>query len=193
MKCRVDYTPAVGNLSRLTEAVERAGPYTATRAAEASEPELDKEAQATEKEYRSLMRKWWFAAAVGAPTMILSYPYLIPVLRDWLPRGSAALWWVWAVMGIASLAVLIYSGSQFFIGMWEGLKHRSANMHTLIAVGTGVAWIYSTIALVFPQIFPSEEMTDVYYDVTVVVTALVVLGLAMELKAKGRTSRRSRS
>ncbi|HLF00780.1 MAG TPA: copper-translocating P-type ATPase, partial [Anaerolineales bacterium] len=83
---------------------------------------------------------------------------------------------------------LIYSGSQFFTGMWEGLKHRSANMHTLIAVGTGVAWIYSTIALIFPQIFPSEEFTDVYYDVTVVVTALVVLGLAMELKAKGRTS-----
>ena len=185
---RVDYTPAVGDLKVLTQAVERAGPYTATRAAEASEPELDQEAQATAREYRSLMHKWWFAAAVGAPTMILSYPYLIPGLRDWLPRGSAALWWVWAVMGIASLAVLIYSGSQFFVGMWEGLKHRSANMHTLIAVGTGVAWIYSTIALVFPQIFPSEEMTDVYYDVTVVVTALVVLGLAMELKAKGRTS-----
>ena len=185
---RVDYTPAVGDLKLLTKAVERAGPYTATRAAEASEPELNQEAQATAKEYRALMRKWWFAAAVGAPTMILSYPYLIPGLRDWLPRGSAALWWLWAVMGIASLAVLIYSGSQFFVGMWEGLKHRSANMHTLIAVGTGVAWIYSTIALLFPQIFPSAEMTDVYYDVTVVVTALVVLGLAMELKAKGRTS-----
>jgi P-type Cu+ transporter len=79
---RVDYTPAVGDLRLLTQAVERAGPYTATRAAEASEPELDKEAAATETEYRALMRKWWFAAAVGAPTMILSYPYLIPGLRD---------------------------------------------------------------------------------------------------------------
>jgi Cu+-exporting ATPase len=185
---KVDYSPAIGDLSRLTQAVERAGPYTATRAAEASEPELDKEAAATEKEYRTLMRKWWFAAAVGAPTMILSYPYLIPGLRDWLARGSAALWWIWFAMGLASLAVLAYSGSQFFVGMWEGLKHRSANMHTLIALGTGVAWIYSTIALLFPQIFPSEAFTDVYYDVTVVVTALVVLGLAMELKAKGRTS-----
>jgi len=185
---KVDYTPAVGNLSRLTQAVERAGPYTATRAAEASEPELDKEAQATEQEYRSLMRKWWFAAAVGAPTMILSYPYLIPGLHELLSRGSAALWWLWFAMGIASLAVLAYSGSQFFIGMWEGLKHRSANMHTLIALGTSVAWIYSTVALFFPQVFPSADMVDVYYDVTVVVTALVVLGLAMELKAKGRTS-----
>jgi Cu+-exporting ATPase len=185
---RVEVALAGGSLDDLARAVESAGPYKATRAAEASEPEMDKEAQATAREYRSLMRKWWFAAAVGAPTMLLSYPWIIPGLRDWLPRGSEPLRLVWYVMGIASLAVLVYSGSQFFAGMWEGLKRRSANMHTLIAMGTGVAWLYSTIALLFPGLFPSEEFTDVYYDVTVVVTGLVVLGLAMELKAKGRTS-----
>ncbi|MEW5985249.1 MAG: heavy metal translocating P-type ATPase [Chloroflexota bacterium] len=185
---RIEYSPVIGDLGLLTKAVEIAGPYKATRAAEASEPELDKEAQATEREYRSLLRKWWFGAAVGVPTMVLSYPWLFPVLRDWFPRGSDNLHTVWYAMGLASLAVLAYSGSQFFVGMWQGLKHRSANMHTLIALGTGVAWLYSTIALLFPQIFPSEAFTDVYYDVTVVVTALVVLGLAMEIKAKGRTS-----
>lgn len=185
---KVEYAPVIGDLGQLTKAVEAAGPFKATRAAEASEPEMDAETQAMDKEYRSLMRKWWFAAAIGVPTMLLSYPWLFPVLRDWFPRGSPQLMYIWYAMGIASLAVLIYSGNQFFIGMWEGLKHRSANMHTLIAVGTGVAWIYSTIAMIFPQIFPSQEFTDVYYDVTVVVTALVVLGLAMELKAKGRTS-----
>jgi len=134
------------------------------------------------------MRKWWFGAAVGVPTMILSYPWLFPGLRDVFTRGSAGLWWLWAAMGVASLAVLVYSGSQFFTGAWEALKHRSANMHTLIAIGTGTAWIYSSVALLFPQIFPSADMTDVYYDVTVVVTALVVLGMAMEVKARGRTS-----
>ena len=139
-------------------------------------------------EYRALMRKWWFGAAVGVPTMVLSYPWLIPGLRDVFPRGSDQLWWLWVAMGVASLAVIVYSGNQFFTGAWEALKHRSANMHTLIAVGTGTAWIYSTIALLFPQLFPSAEMTDVYYDVTVVVTALVVLGMAMEVKARGRTS-----
>src|SRR3990172_5908596 len=184
----VEYAPASADLERLARAVESAGPYQAQRAAEASDSELDKEAQATEKEYRSLMRKWWFAAAVGVPTMILSYPWLFPGLRDLFPRGGDNLLYVWYAMGVASLAVLAYSGSQFFAGMWQGLKRRSANMHTLIALGTGVAWIYSTIALLFPQIFPSAEFTEVYYDVTVVVTALVVLGLAMELKAKGRTS-----
>jgi Cu+-exporting ATPase len=134
------------------------------------------------------MRKWWFAAAVGAPTMVLSYPWLFPGLGDLFTRGSAALWWLWVAIGIASLAVLVYSGNQFFTGAWEALRHRSANMYTLIAIGTGTAWIYSTVALLFPQIFPSAAMTDVYYDVTVVVTALVVLGMAMEVKARGRTS-----
>lgn len=139
-------------------------------------------------EYQALMRKWWFAAAVGAPTMFLSYPWLIPGLRDIFVRGSAALWVLWAVMGVASFAVLAYSGRQFFTGAWEALRHRQANMHTLIAIGTGTAWVYSSVALLFPQLFPSAEMTDVYYDVTVVVTALVVLGMAMEVKARGRTS-----
>jgi len=62
-EAKVEYSPVVGDLSQLTKAVESAGPYKATRAAEASEPELDKEAQVTEQEYRSLMRKWWSAAA----------------------------------------------------------------------------------------------------------------------------------
>lgn len=84
----VDYTPTIGDVNRLAQAVERAGPYTATRAVEASEPELDKEAQATAREYRTLLRKWWFGAAVGVPTILLSYPWLIPGLRDWFPRGS---------------------------------------------------------------------------------------------------------
>jgi P-type Cu+ transporter len=134
------------------------------------------------------MRKWWFAAAVGAPTMVLSFPWLIPGVRDIFVHGSVQLWWLWATMGVASLAVLIYSGNQFFTGAWQALKHRSANMHTLIAVGTGTAWVYSTVALLFPGLFPSAQMAEVYYDVTVVVTALVVLGMAMEVKARGRTS-----
>ena len=149
----------------------------------ASTPAADRQA-----EYRGLMRKWWFGAVVGLPTMALSYPWLIPGLRDAFPRGSEQLWWLWFAMGVASLAVIAYSGNQFFTGAWESLKHRSANMHTLIAIGTGTAWLYSTVALLFPAIFPSAEMTDVYYDVTVVVTALVVLGMAMEVKARGRTS-----
>ncbi|MEK7861078.1 MAG: HAD-IC family P-type ATPase, partial [Chloroflexota bacterium] len=140
------------------------------------------------REYRRLMRKWWFGAAVAAPTMVLSYPWLVPGLADLFPRGSVQLHHLWVAMGVASFFVLAYSGSQFFAGFIESLRHRSANMHTLIAIGTGTAWLYSSVALAAPQLFPSAEFTEVYYDVTAVVTSLVVLGMAMEIKARGRTS-----
>lgn len=71
-----------------------------------------------EHEYRTLMRKWWFGAAVGVPTMVLSYPWLFPGLRDWFPRETVQIRVLWAVIGLAALAVLAYSGSQFFAGAW---------------------------------------------------------------------------
>lgn len=185
---RVEYVPSAVSLEALVKAVQTAGPYDATLAAGTSESRLDQLAIEREQEYRSLMRKWWFGAAVAVPTMILSYPHLFPVLRDLFPRGSLALRLLWGFLALASLAVMAYSGSQFFIGMWQGLKRRQATMHTLIATGTGAAWLYSTVVLLFPQFVPTPELVDVYYDVSVVVTALVVLGLALEVKAKGRTS-----
>ncbi|NLG68312.1 MAG: copper-translocating P-type ATPase [Firmicutes bacterium] len=194
---RVVYDESTASLEAVTRAIEGAGYRVideatgvdgASRDVKPPTSEAEPRESDEEREYRSLMRKWWFGAAVGTFTMIFSYPWLFPYLRDVFPRGSEQLRALWMVMGVLSLAVMVYSGSQFFVGMWYSLKNRQANMHTLIAVGTGVAWIYSTIAVLFPQIFPEAEMTEVYYDVTVVVTALVVLGLAMEIKAKGRTS-----
>ncbi|PWG73945.1 hypothetical protein DF186_20440, partial [Enterococcus hirae] len=67
-------------------------------------------------------------------------------------------------------------------------KNRSANMHTLIAVGITAAWLYSTVAVLFPEIFPTEALAEVFYDVTAVVVAVVNLGLALEIRAKGRSS-----
>jgi Cu+-exporting ATPase len=171
----------------LKRAIEASG-YEATEAPAATGAGVAAQETEQDIEYRTLMRKFWFGAAVSVFTMIFSYPWLFPYLRDWLPRGSEELRYVWMGMGVLSLAVMAYSGNQFFTGMWSALRHRSANMHTLIAIGTGIAWTYSTIAVLFPQIFPGEAFTEVYYDVTAVVTALVVLGLAMEVKARGRTS-----
>jgi Cu+-exporting ATPase len=182
----VEYLPSATNFRALKDAVETAGPYRATDASMVSE--TDGAVSEQEREYRQLMRKWWFAAVVAIPTIIFSYPFLIPGLNDRLPAGSTQLRLVWGLMAIASLAVLAYSANQFYLGMWEGLIHRQATMHTLIATGISVAWLYSTVALLFPRIFPSGRFVDVYYDVTVVVTALVVLGLALEIKARGRTS-----
>ena len=134
------------------------------------------------------MRKFWFAAIVSIPVMGLSYPDLIPGLRDWMPMGSETRRIVWALLGVLTLPVLVWSGSQFFSGMWDGLKHRSANMHTLIAIGVSAAFVYSVVAVAYPAMFPTVALAEVFWDVTSVVIALVVLGLALELKAKGRTS-----
>ena len=184
----VRYVPARTDVEAVRKAVASAGYAVADAPPSVSSPAVDRESEERDREYRTLMRQWWFGAGVGTFTMIMSYPWLFPGLGRVFSRESHRLWYMWVGMGVASLGVMLYSGRHFFTGAWQALTHRSANMHTLIALGTGVAWIYSTIALMFPRIFPSREFADVYYDVTVVVIALVDLGLAMELRAKGRTS-----
>jgi Cu+-exporting ATPase len=145
----------------------------------------DVERVETERRYRLLMRKFWFAAVVSLPVIYFSYPEIFPGVPE---KGSTALRWVWLAMGVLTLPVLAWSGSQFFSGAWGAFRHRSANMHTLIATGISAAWLYSTTAVVFPGFFPDEMLRDVFYDVTAVVTALVVLGMALELRARARTS-----
>jgi P-type Cu+ transporter len=98
----VEYLPSVADLSAIKSAVASAGYKVIEAPALSSQTEADKEAEEREREYRSLMRKWWFGAAVGTFTMIMSYPWLFPVLRDWFPRESHSLWYMWAGMGIAA-------------------------------------------------------------------------------------------
>ncbi|HKZ75801.1 MAG TPA: heavy metal translocating P-type ATPase, partial [Actinomycetota bacterium] len=142
------------------------------------------------REYRTLMRKFWVSAAISLPVVLLSYPWLVPGLRDvsWAARGSDGLLWAWRGLGVLTLPVLVWGGSRFFEGLWAAARSRAANMHTLIGVGIAAAWLYSSVAVIAPGIFPDPDLAEVYYDVTAVVTALVVLGLGLELKAKGKTS-----
>jgi len=183
----VDYQPERADFEQIRGAIERAG-YRVANAAVATKASGDPEDLAREAEYRLLMRKFWFAAAVSVPVVALSYPDLIPGLRDWMPMGSTTRRMVWALLGVLSLPVLLWSGSQSFQGMWDGLKHRAANMHTLIAIGITAAYLYSVVAVAMPGLFPRPALAEVFWDVTTVVVALVVLGLALEIKAKGRTS-----
>ncbi len=180
----VGYLPEFTSLEALERSVEEAG-YTAGKAP-GEEPE-DREQAERQREYATLMRKFWFSILIGIPVMALSYPDYIG-LGGLLPRGSTALRVVWAFMGVATLPVLLWAGSQFFVGAWNAFRHRSADMHTLIAIGTSSAWIYSTVAVIFPGIFPRAELADVFYDVTAIVIALVDLGMALELRARSRTN-----
>ena len=154
-----------------------------------TEPE-DREAQAIAKEYRSLVRKFWFAAAISIPVMLVAYPELPWLYLPTLFVSNVSenlIRWLYALSAIATMPVMAYSGRQFFTGAWTALKRHSADMNTLIALGTSAAWIYSSVALLIPNIFPEGTATP-FYDVTAIVTALVVLGQALEVRAKGQTS-----
>ena len=183
----IEYRPALIDIKGLSHAVEESG-YSLAPAMEATEESVDRHADEQKSEYRGLMRKFWFAAIVSLPVMFFSYPDFIPGLREWMPMGSDNRRIVWGVLGLMTLPVLAWSGSQFYTGMWAALKHRTANMHTLIASGISAAFLYSAVAVLFPQWFPTQALAEAFWDVSTVVVALVVLGMALEVKAKGRTS-----
>jgi P-type Cu+ transporter len=183
----IEYQPEKVDFPTIRKAIESAG-YRLAEPMIDPNAELDPAEAANEQEYRTLMRKFWFAAAISIPVMALSYPDLVPGLRDWMPMGSETRRMVWSLLGLVSLPVMIWAGSQFYTGMWDALKHRAANMHTLIAIGISAAFAYSVVTVAWPRFFPRMALAEVFWDVTDVVIALVVLGLALEIKAKGRTS-----
>ena len=184
----IEYDPETVDFDAIRKAIASAGYRVAEPKIDPASETLDPAEAANEQEYRNLMRKFWFAAAISVPVMALSYPDLIPGLREWMPMGSGTRRIVWSLLGVLSLPVLVWAGSQFFIGMWDALKHRAANMHTLIAIGISAAYLYSVVAVAWPGLFPNMALAEVFWDVTDVVVALVVLGLALEIKAKRRTS-----
>ncbi|SHG37853.1 Cu+-exporting ATPase [Fodinibius roseus] len=173
--------------SRLSDPVEDDKKTGKQEKLKTKEEPVDENQLAREKEYKSLMWKFIFSAVISIPVMIFSYPDFLG-LPDQFQRGTDLLYWIWFSMGVVTLPVMFWAGSHFYTGAWAAFKNRSANMHTLIAVGITAAWLYSTVAVLFPEIFPTEALAEVFYDVTAVVVALVDLGLALEIRAKGRSS-----
>ena len=184
---RIEYLPDMVDFESIQGILKTTG-YEASKAVEASDSTLQNQVSEQQSEYSALMRKFWFAAVVSIPVLIFSYPDFIPVLRDWMPMGSMNRRVIWGVLGLLTMPVLLWSGSQFYTGTWSALKHRTANMHTLISAGITAAFVYSAIAVLFPQWFPEQALAEAFWDVSTVVVALVVLGMAMEVKAKGKTS-----
>jgi Cu+-exporting ATPase len=142
----------------------------------------EEESQA--RSYRALMRKFWFAAAVAVPVLL---SMLIDIIPSW---HEATMPWH-QLIGIGSavitLPVLAWSGGQFFSGAWNNFRNHNTNMDTLVALGTGAAWAYSTVVAVAPGLFP-KDARGMYFDAAVIVIALIVLGQALEMRAKSRSS-----
>jgi len=145
-------------------------------------PEDDAAREAQEAaHYRALLRKTVAAGAVG-------FPLFIGDLLGWLPMldaGGAQLFW--ALVGVATLAVLVYAGGHFFVGAWKAFRAHNATMDTLIALGTGSAWVYSTLVVIFPESVPALSR-HAYFEAAAVIIALLNLGQALEMRARGKTS-----
>jgi Cu+-exporting ATPase len=131
--------------------------------------------------YRRLWRKTLVAGAVAAPLFIGEMFMLFPMLT--MPGGRV----YGVIAGLATLFVLVYSGGHFFRGAWKSLRNHNANMDTLIALGTGAAWVYSVAVLAAPALVPVRAQ-HAYFEAAAVIIALINLGQALELRARGKTS-----
>ena len=182
---RVRYVPEGFDADAIREAVTAAG-YGVDAAAEAEEMEetLRRRDEEREAETARLFRRFWLGAVLGLPVVLIGHAHWIPALRD-VPLEAMRPWW--ALSGVLTVPIMVYVGGRFFSGGWSAFRRHDANMDTLVALGTGAAWIYSTVAVAFPELFP-EGTAHPFYEATAVVITLVVLGQALEARAKGRTS-----
>ena len=151
-EARVQYLPSLTDLSALDRAIESTG-YKAVPAETELPPGGEEDAH--EREYRRLFNRFLFAAVISVPALLLGYPEVFPYLRS-IPDATMRL--IEAVLAVLTLAVMAYSGSGFYRGAWSALRHRSADMNTLVALGTGAAWLYSVTATAVPQIFPARHL-----------------------------------
>jgi len=205
----VDYVPGATTAEDLERAVEQAGFHVAEPIP--TEDPVERERIARRREIRSLTWKLVLAAAVTVMAMLGSMllmaeqsdttfkqvdllgRLLMPLAMKLDARlgGRLALDARWLKLGLAilTLPVVLWSGQQFYRGAWSGFKHRTADMNTLIGVGTGAAFLYSLVATLAPGLFTRAGLpADVYYEAVSAIIALILLGRLLEARAKGRTS-----
>jgi len=165
----------------LINAIEQAGYKAKISTADNDDKALDEKEKADQAHYKTLMRDMSIALAVGIPLMV--YGLLGGPMTVSTPNEQM----VWLAVGLLTLSVMFFSGKHFYVGAWKSFKNHSANMDTLIALGTGTAWLYSMAVVFFPEAVP-EMARHIYFEATAMIIGLINLGLALELKARGRTS-----
>ncbi len=138
--------------------------------------------QAEEKlHYHQQLRKTAVALALGIPLMLMMFWSGMPMLDSL----SGQVFWL--VTGLLTLGVMVYSGGHFYQGAWLAFKRHYANMDTLIALGTGTAWLFSMLISLWPELVP-EQARHVYFEAAVFIIGLVNLGQALESRARGQAS-----
>lgn len=164
------------SLDALLAAVTKAG-FTAQQLTSLAD-EADKE----EQELKAYHTLWWRAITAGT----IGFGLFISMLMGWLPSLEVGRSF-WLMISALTLLILIFVGGHFFKGTWTALKNGRGNMDSLVAMGTGTAWVYSTLVVLFPDSMP-KIAHHVYFESAIIIIALVSLGAALETKARGRTS-----
>jgi Cu+-exporting ATPase len=169
--------------------IVRSGPGTCPICGMTLEPRTVTAAAEENPELRDMTRRFWIS-------VLLTVPLLAAAMADMLPgmpveRALPSGWLPWIELMLATPTVL-WAGWPFFQRGWMSIVNRSTNMFTLIAMGTGTAYLYSLIATVFPGVFPAsfremDGVPAVYFEAAAAITTLVLLGQVLELRARGRT------
>ena len=168
-KATVEYLEST-TVADLQKAVSGAG-YTLGAEAE----KMEDVTTAAQREISALRQRLILAAVIGASIMALM----------WTPSFIGKPYLLWAL----ATPVQFWAGLRFYRGMWGALKHRTADMNTLIAVGTSAAYFYSVVAVLFPGLFTASGLeANLYFDTSAMIVALILLGRFLEARAKGQTS-----
>ncbi|WP_447894411.1 heavy metal translocating P-type ATPase [Vreelandella sp. GE22] len=131
-----------------------------------------------EATYQARLRGGVLSLALALPLMLAMLVY------HPAPQGMGRIFWL--VIGLLTLAILAFPGRHFFTNAWRQLTHRQASMDTLVALGTGAAWLYSMAVVLFAPWLP-EAARGIYFEASAMVVGLILLGNALELRARGRT------
>lgn len=157
---------------QIQTALQKAG-YVARLA----EDQQIQEAKLATRQYYQLLGKSGLALVVG---IVLIINLFIP----WLPALTQQIQWSWVGVCLVTLCILIFSGSSIYRSAFSALVHKRVNMNTLVALGTGTAWLYSAIVVLFARWIPPMAQI-VYFDTAVILIAFITLGNALEQKATG--------
>jgi Cu+-exporting ATPase len=168
--------------------IRQVGPGACPICGMALEPELVAATSEPNPELVDMRRRFWVGLALALPVVVLEMGGHLANLHMIVgPTWSNWLQFVFAT------PVVLWAGWPFFVRGWQSLVTRNLNMFTLIAMGTGVAWLYSVVAIVFPGLFPPafrgpDGTVAVYFEAAAVITVLVLLGQVLELRAREQTS-----
>ena len=168
--------------------IRQLGPGSCPICGMALEPEVVSAEPARNPEIVDMTRRFWVGLVLAIPVLALEMGGHITNLHMFLSQ----IWSNWLQFMLGT-PVVLWAGWPFFVRAWQSLVTRNLNMFTLIAMGTGIAWLYSVVAIIAPGIFPPtfrgpDGAVAVYFEAATVITVLVLLGQVLELRAREQTS-----